>query len=961
MRAGTLVVDIAASTARLVKDMAEAKGVVAAAMNDISRSVNVAKTALGALGLIGGAGYLSSLVQQTIKATAALDDMAETTGSTVEALSKLQVVARIGGHDMSLVEDALIKLTKGLKGTEEETKNATAALTYLGVQAKTATGALRDPGEIMREVATRLDGIEDGAGKTALALDLFGRQGAKLLPFLKDVSQEGEVAARIFGQQSAAAEEYLKNLGRLQQSVTDTATALVNDLLPALNRVAEAMVQARKNGEGFFSSMISGWQAFVTGSDLDKARGEIIELTDRKMWLESDIAGRRRTARERPGFADAAKVEISAMSRELAEVEARLRVVTGYRDLLESEQNKPAPVRQPSDYRGAVPPPPATRPARAGRTVDEAAKAAAEALKSEQAALAASHNAWRAYTNAVIDAQHATRDQASELQFEIDLLGMSTAEADRARAGRRIDAELRSQIAALAKDEAEVSGEVILKLINEAEARKQVVGTLLDTKNALLDQRAAQEAAGRAAEAAMREWEEEARRSEQNISRTITDGLMRAFERDGQSVWQKFASVGWNVLRTSVVEPFLTALVSPLSRGIAGSIGGLVGGNAFAGSGGGGGFGGFGGIGGFPSPASFMNFGGALEFAGGLASGLGSSAATTAALIESGTVGFAGAGLEAAAGIGGFSSMLGPIGLGVAALGLLGAFGEGGGPKQQEVIWNNGGSLGFGDNNITSQDPAYYAAAKAATQDLWSRFTPEELAAVPRLSVTGEAGSDPFSLLAQLRGQVESALGPASQNRQAQAAMRESLLSGKDPQGYLRGQLAQLQAELGTSAGSIGAWRDAFLDAMEGPLSAEMFAKWQRLGEVIEQAGQAAGNLSTSGFRTLVDYNRARALGTSAPRFAGGGMHAGGWRLVGEMGPELEFTGPSRILSTADTREALGGGGAVQTRLGRLEDASVSMALNQARLLSRFEEMMAKGLYVRGAAPGDAVPTEAAA
>ncbi|MEI6639787.1 MAG: hypothetical protein WCL46_08715, partial [Chlorobium sp.] len=38
------------------------------------------------------------------------------------------------------------------------------------------------------------------------------------------------------------------------------------------------------------------------------------------------------------------------------------------------------------------------------------------------------------------------------------------------------------------------------------------------------------------------------------------------------------------------------------------------------------------------------------------------------------------------------------------------------------------------------------------------------------------------------------------------------------------------------------------------------------------------------------------------PGFATGGFHSGGARLVGEQGPELEFTGPSRIISNRDTR-----------------------------------------------------------
>lgn len=44
------------------------------------------------------------------------------------------------------------------------------------------------------------------------------------------------------------------------------------------------------------------------------------------------------------------------------------------------------------------------------------------------------------------------------------------------------------------------------------------------------------------------------------------------------------------------------------------------------------------------------------------------------------------------------------------------------------------------------------------------------------------------------------------------------------------------------------------------------------------------------------------------PTFATGGMHMGGLRLVGENGPELEATGPSRIFNADQTKNIMGGG-----------------------------------------------------
>ena len=60
------------------------------------------------------------------------------------------------------------------------------------------------------------------------------------------------------------------------------------------------------------------------------------------------------------------------------------------------------------------------------------------------------------------------------------------------------------------------------------------------------------------------------------------------------------------------------------------------------------------------------------------------------------------------------------------------------------------------------------------------------------------------------------------------------------------------------------------------------------------------GNVSAQSFLKSTGY--AYTDKVSVPAFALGGVHAGGARLVGEVGPELEITGPSRILSNRDTR-----------------------------------------------------------
>lgn len=105
-----------------------------------------------------------------------------------------------------------------------------------------------------------------------------------------------------------------------------------------------------------------------------------------------------------------------------------------------------------------------------------------------------------------------------------------------------------------------------------------------------------------------------------------------------------------------------------------------------------------------------------------------------------------------------------------------------------------------------------------------------------------------------------------------------------------------------TSLGLLGSI-DTALAQLEGSTkSAE---------QVIAQAINDGTASQLTGLRAIV----AALRGESVPAFAMGGSFGGGLRLVGENGPELEVTGPSRIYSASQTAAMLSGGGNANAEL----------------------------------------------
>ncbi len=187
-----------------------------------------------------GAAYLSvnsaiSEFNSTVSDLAALDDLAQKTGASAEQLSRIQKVATAFGQDFSLVDNSLTKLAKGLGDLDNEGGKANTALEALNIKSRDLAGNLRDPAELLIEVAGRLQNYQDDASKAAVANDLFGKSGAELLPFLNDLSANIENYTGVSAEAISQAAAFEDNINKQKQRLGEYIDTLVIDALPALN------------------------------------------------------------------------------------------------------------------------------------------------------------------------------------------------------------------------------------------------------------------------------------------------------------------------------------------------------------------------------------------------------------------------------------------------------------------------------------------------------------------------------------------------------------------------------------------------------------------------------------------------------------------------------------------------------------------------------------------------------
>lgn len=281
---GSLLVSLGLDSAEFTRGLTKAENESRRAMKNIQREAEAMGRFVGAAAVIAGAGAVA-MAAKFISAAADLDDFAEKTGASVEELSKLTQQARISGTDLGTVESSLIKLSKALHGSDEEAKGAGKALAALGLRAEDLRG--KDTAVALQIVAKELNRFADGSGKSALALDLFGKAGAQALPFLKDMANDAALAANVTTKQAAEAEELGKSWRRLANDARTVGQSLALELVPVLQSIITQMRLAKELGGGFLSGVASFFS--VSGSDPIGEINETYKSLEKLKALRADL------------------------------------------------------------------------------------------------------------------------------------------------------------------------------------------------------------------------------------------------------------------------------------------------------------------------------------------------------------------------------------------------------------------------------------------------------------------------------------------------------------------------------------------------------------------------------------------------------------------------------------------------------------------------------------------------
>ena len=174
-----------------------------------------------------------------------VNDMSEATGVSIEAWQQMTYAAKMSGIEQEKLATSLVKFDKQITAALAGSKSAGQAFSDLGISLKDAGGNVRAPSEIFKDVAEVFSKTENGATKTALACEFFGKSGAELMPMLNE-GKEGltrfyEAAAKtgnVMGDEAIkACDEYGKKMDAVKLQAKGVGLTLGAVLAPMLHKV----------------------------------------------------------------------------------------------------------------------------------------------------------------------------------------------------------------------------------------------------------------------------------------------------------------------------------------------------------------------------------------------------------------------------------------------------------------------------------------------------------------------------------------------------------------------------------------------------------------------------------------------------------------------------------------------------------------------------------------------------
>lgn len=274
-------------------------------------------TALVALGrnltLIGGAAAgaaiaIVGVAKAGADAATQAGEQAQALGLTIDAYGRLSFAAEQSGVSVEQFGTAITRLNVIINKAAQGNEAAAKLFQNLGVAIKDANGNVRSTEAIFQDLAEAFDRLPNGAQKSALAVQFFGRTGAELIPLLNEgreglraLGKEAEALGIVFTEEQFrigdALGDALDKLNTARKGITaqlgllfaEDITRGANAFIALITRNREAIQAFAADLRSRVIPVVEDFVNAIVGNDAQVRNPAILEMRDSVVRFARDV------------------------------------------------------------------------------------------------------------------------------------------------------------------------------------------------------------------------------------------------------------------------------------------------------------------------------------------------------------------------------------------------------------------------------------------------------------------------------------------------------------------------------------------------------------------------------------------------------------------------------------------------------------------------------------------------
>lgn len=248
-------VGITADDSGLVQGFAHAQSTVESGSEQMAQSLEHVTEAFKTMAEFVGIGlsveWAKEVIEKAGEAAEQVENLSKTLGIATQQLQEMSYGAALVGGNLDTISSAGARLERAMEAAAAGGLQQQEALRALGITAAQLPDLLKNPGEAFEQLAKHVSEAGDGMGKTAAVIELFGRGGATMIPFLdKFGSSMDEIREKAAQLSIVLSDTDQKALVEMQDGLNEAGQAakgMGNEFAlaaaPAVNALTHAFVE----------------------------------------------------------------------------------------------------------------------------------------------------------------------------------------------------------------------------------------------------------------------------------------------------------------------------------------------------------------------------------------------------------------------------------------------------------------------------------------------------------------------------------------------------------------------------------------------------------------------------------------------------------------------------------------------------------------------------------------------